>query len=305
MADSSFPEFIDLDDDDVDEGNSASLSTGNARMGNKATKLSKTLGSNAVQGDMLPDVLDDLAMQAQTTKAACVKSLIAVFPGISREYVSQMYEAEADKGFGLADLLVEKILSASTSAPYPREAEKTRKRKRQSDARPAAQHHLQYESAQRGPVTSRYHELAKDILGDEFPFMPLAYIESVLLVHRYVFQSYMQLKKAEAAPDSQQLSPYKKLKSARQPKERRKRGSRVEAEAHSKSLHPPEDKTLKDLIQEMDTARNKFRQDDDLTDIRSLTLIRVLVCVQQKLDRPRKLPHLQSSKTKKNIKKQD
>ncbi|KAH7355358.1 hypothetical protein BKA65DRAFT_238525 [Rhexocercosporidium sp. MPI-PUGE-AT-0058] len=162
----------------------------------------------------VPPIQEDMPEEIMETKIDCVDTILTVFPGICRDYVSDLYDTVSQSSEHLIAHILDKMDKGS---PYPNAKEKLKKLKRKREVDEDVEAARKYGATDRIMPTTvgGIRSFIAKILSFEFPFTSMNYINATLSQTGYrLFSAYEVLDEAERTW-SRSKPPYQRLKSAR------------------------------------------------------------------------------------------
>ncbi|OBT50038.1 hypothetical protein VE04_09743, partial [Pseudogymnoascus sp. 24MN13] len=190
--------------------------------------------------------LDPPPTEEMANKARCLQDVADIFPDICLEYVEQLYVALQGRKTSLA--IIELILEGEENGqPYPKINQLKRKRPVESDD---DEEIMQKYTADRQHNSDKYLTMARGMLSEDFPSIPM----SVIMKQFYdsgmvIYTAYQSLADAERVWDPNNPS-YHKLKQARK----------------VKSFHPS---TVDEKLTNPETPPDQKRAYAELKDVRA------------------------------------
>jgi len=257
-------EFLELDDDASTSSPQADVSPDSGFGPNDHREANNQFGN-------APDIADTLIR----LKVECVDDVLAVFPDICRDYVTELYDIRVGE---TAEQLIAHILDKldnGTEYPKAKDKLKTLKRKRDVDEDEEAVN--KYGNIDRANGSAEYtlltYELlflkmirflltlniySRSILSVEFPLTPMSFIDTVLQQTRQLlFPAYMVLEEADRTWDTNK-PPYTKIK---KPRTSSQAWTSEKIESALNSLLTTADTML--ALRELQTARRARKKEDD------------------------------------------
>ncbi|KAI9869607.1 MAG: hypothetical protein M1830_005302 [Pleopsidium flavum] len=259
--------FIELgDSSDEEEGYGTPITSGHAR------DDSQPAAESDAEADQLPFFLldernlepfaDDFAYKEAPEpvdpEEVCLNRVLEVFPDIDHEHVRQLYKArpviagEAAPHNDPSEHLIVKVLDAGT---YPKEKDRRKelKRKRAASAASSQGETAAWEVAEREKATTQYSEEARNLLKEEFPYIPTRFVDQTFRQHGHLYPTYFALEREERTYDESKFPPYNRIKNPRKQKA-------------SSCLSPfpmsPPGPLVIELLKELEAARKKRRKED-------------------------------------------
>ncbi|KFZ13848.1 hypothetical protein V501_03500 [Pseudogymnoascus sp. VKM F-4519 (FW-2642)] len=158
--------------------------------------------------------LDPPPTEEMANKARCIQGVADIFPDICLEYVEQLYVALQGRKTSLA--IIELVLEGEENGqPYPKINQLKRKRPVESDD---DEEIMQKYTADRQHNSDKYLTMARGMLSEDFPSIPMSFIMKQFYDSGMViYTAYQSLADAERVWDPNNPS-YHKLKQARKVK---------------------------------------------------------------------------------------
>ncbi|RFU32068.1 hypothetical protein B7463_g4246, partial [Scytalidium lignicola] len=152
------------------------------------------------------------ALSPEQTRARGVDQVVAIFSGICRDYVSDLWDQSDVKN---PEALIEVILERG-SYPKAKDVEKDLKRKRAID--PDEEAAKNYTAADRRvPKSFEHIKVMRSLLGHEFPTTPMTFVNATLQQFGYrLLPAYQALEEADRNFDPKN-PPYSRIQRARKP----------------------------------------------------------------------------------------
>ncbi|KAL8692598.1 MAG: hypothetical protein Q9218_002414 [Villophora microphyllina] len=149
------------------------------------------------------------------TSDSCLTEVLEVFPDISRDHVKSLYDTHVSAGiqaFGgsLSEHLISQILDGGK---YPKERDRQNelKRKRSSAQTSDDERAAKWQTLERPQVDSIYRSHVRDLLKEDFPTIPIRFIQEKLKELGHLYATYLALDQADEAYDTSVPRPYSRL----------------------------------------------------------------------------------------------
>ncbi|KAG4431417.1 hypothetical protein IFR05_013098 [Cadophora sp. M221] len=161
-----------------------------------------------------PPIQEDILEEIMETRIECVDTILNVFPGICRDYVSELYDSVSRSSERLIAHILDKMDKGSS---YPNAKEKLKKLKRKRDVDEDVEAARKYGAPDRIMPTNvgGIRSFIAKILSIEFPLTSMNYINTTLSHTGYrLFSAYEVLEEAQRTW-SRSKAPYQRLKNPR------------------------------------------------------------------------------------------
>ncbi|KAG0134298.1 hypothetical protein HOY82DRAFT_481477 [Tuber indicum] len=177
-----------------------------------------------------------------------LQNVLSIFPDACLTYIAKLYrEYYLLQGSDITEFIANKL--AETDYPKSELVQKAGMKRKRVEEDEKGEKGPDYEANDRPPVVGERYELVRSILKQEFPLMPVRYIEKVMTQNRnYLAKSYSALVKADKSYNPQTNAPYKQLVHPRK------------TEGRSHELKKGKDWT--EISAELEYARGEVRREE-------------------------------------------
>jgi TRIAD3 protein (E3 ubiquitin-protein ligase RNF216) len=213
------------------------------------------------QAEALSSSYDPPAMQAaqpMEDKVQVVDTVVAMFPGICRDHVSELYGTISQHSDRLIAHILDKM-ERGTQYPKAKDKQNILKRKREVDEDEEAARKYTAVDRKVPDAAGGLRQYIRNILSNEFPETPCAFIDATLNQSGYrLFSAYRVLEEAHRTFDPQR-PPYNKIKKSRAPNDAY---SERNIEMFISTIDVARQQEKADILRELQAARRVRRKAD-------------------------------------------
>ncbi|PWW73084.1 hypothetical protein C7212DRAFT_347250 [Tuber magnatum] len=193
-----------------------------------------------------------------TSQEDVLQNVLSIFPDACPIYILKLYgECYLLQDSDIAEFIANKL--AETDYPKSESVLKAGMKRKRAEQDKKRENGPDYEGNDRPPVDWERSELVRSILKQEFPLMPVWFIEKAMAQNRnYLAKSYSALVKAGKSYDPQTNTPYKQLLHPRK------------MEGRTQELK--KGKVWAEISAELEYARSKVRREEMQAQIDAQTM---------------------------------